>query len=133
MALGDFDLAALKRQSRQTLHGVMAVLASYTDSVTPPTDIHVRWHNTLILRGKPIGVGASGEFGAEILEGIDRIVFQESELTSLGITIASGGYVTIYGYDNARFKLEAELQPDGPENIYFQVSHMPQSLQPGDE
>lgn len=114
-----FDFAALKQRSRLALHGTMAVPAVYEDSQTSATPgVTVRWHNKLARNGK----GETG-FDAEIIEGIDRLVFQESNLALAGITLRRNGRVTIdYKGVVAVFTLEAEEPQDGPENVYWSVS-----------
>lgn len=118
-----FDLARTKLQSRQALHRVLAVSGVYEDSDTPPTGITVRWHNKLARNG-----ALDGGFDVEIIEGIDRLVFAQSELAvalaGAPLTLKSGGTVTIAKY-GAVYDLEAQEPDDGPENRYWAVSHRP--------
>lgn len=114
-----FDIGAFKAQARNTLHATMAVGAIYWDAETDETPITVRWHNKLKLNGT-----AGGEFDVSILEGIDRLVFNGPELTSLGIILdEDSGYVKIPAYDNAVFRVGAMEPADGPVNIYHRVEH----------
>lgn len=114
-----FDIGAFKSQARNTLHATMSVAATYWDDETEPTDITVRWHNRLRLNG-----AAGGEFDVSILEGIDRLVFNDPELTSKGIVLdEDSGYVRIPAYGNALFKVGAMEPSDGPVNIYHRVEH----------
>lgn len=111
-----FNLAQHKRKARQILHGIMAVPAFYSDRDTLPTPITVRWHNKLVSNGASIE-----GFDASIIEGINRLVFQEAELEAAGIALRRGGRVVIPDYDNATFKLDSDAPQDGPENIYWNV------------
>lgn len=111
-----FDLAALKASSRQSLHTALAVAAVYEDSETSPTPITVRSHNKMVRAG-----ALDGGFGVEVFEGLDRLIFNDPELTSKGIILYHGGYVTIPQY-GLRYSLEAQEQSDGPLNIYWTVA-----------
>lgn len=97
----------------------MAVPAFYTDVGTASTPVTVRWHNKLVNNGASID-----GFDATIIEGINRLVFQESELEAAGISLRRGGQVLIPDYDNATFKLDSDAPQDGPENIYWNVVFM---------
>lgn len=111
-----FNLATFKRQSRRVLHSIMAVPASYSDGSTDPTPVTVRWHNKVVNQGaSPDG------YDAVIIQGINRLVFQESELIAAGINLRRGGRVVIPDYDGATFRLDAEAPQDGPENVYWDV------------
>lgn len=115
-----FNFAKYKRQARQTLHGVMAVPAFYQDCDTAATDepnVTVRWHNKLVTNG-----ASQDGFDAQIIEGVNRLVFQEAEIALAGITLRRGGTVLIPDYDNAMFKLDTQAPQDGPENIYWNVT-----------
>lgn len=113
-----FNFAQYKKQARQTLHSVMAVPAFYQDGQTSSTAIPVRWHNKLVNNGaSPDG------YDATIIEGINRLVFQEPDLTLAGITLRRGGLVMIPDYDDAIFKLDTEAPQDGPLNVYWNVSY----------
>jgi hypothetical protein len=113
-----FDLAVLKANSRQSRHSALAVDAVYYDDETPSKPITVRWHNKLARAG-----ALEGGFGAEVIEGINRLVFNESELTSAGITLRHEGRVTIPQY-NLTFSLDSQEPPDGPVNVYWTVAQV---------
>lgn len=100
----------------------MAAEAVYreTDSGPVTEGLTVRWHNKLVKAGS-----AEGGFDAEILEGIDRLVFQESNLAAVGVTLKRRGLVDVdYMGVTAKFRLEAEEPQDGPENVYWVVSRL---------
>lgn len=99
----------------------MAVLAVYEDADTAPTSVTVRQHNKLARAG-----ALDGGFDAEIIEGIDRLVFSQTQLaTALDggpLELRYGGTVTVADY-NAVYALEAQEPDDGPENRYWSVTH----------
>lgn len=110
----------------------MAVSAFYQDpSLEAPVEITVRWHTKLSLAGK----GAE-DFEAAIVEGINRLVFQDTELTSEGreardlpalpegleaLDLVHGGVVTVPDF-GVSFHLDHMEEPDGPLNIYWSVA-----------
>lgn len=122
-------IAGLKKQSRLALHRAMAVSAVYQDDSTPPTWITVRQHNRLARNGS-----MEGGYDTEIIEGIDRLVFNETDLAVNAVVVETGlppetpvvlrsaGLVTIPEYKGAKYELEAEEPSDGPESIYWSVS-----------
>lgn len=117
-----WDLLKAKLKARQALHARLAVSAVYTDEANPAPGVGlaVRWHTKLARAGN-----LQGGFDAEIIEGIERLVFQQSELTSKGITLARGGLVEIAFPENLGtvvFELDVEGEPDGPENVYWTVT-----------
>lgn len=125
-------IASAKLKARRTVHDRAAVSAFYrADEVSPPVELTVRWHTKLSLAGK-----AEDGFDAVIVEGINRLVFQETELTSEGRVVRSlaplpdgmvelelerGGLVEVPSL-NAVFELDHLEQPDGPLNIYWGVT-----------
>lgn len=120
-----FDKAQSMIQRRQVVHATLAVAAFYDDdTLIEPVAITVRWHNKLSRAG-----ALEGGYGVEIIEGIDRLVFNEPELTSKEppLTLIEGGTVAIPSLaalagSPVSFTLEAEEPGDGPINIYWTVS-----------
>lgn len=120
-----FDMAQAKAQNRQVVHSTLAVPAFYDDdTLIEPVAITVRWHNKLSRAG-----ALEGGYGVEIIEGIDRLVFNEPELTSKEppLTLIEGGTVTIPSLaalagSPVSFTLESEEPGDGPVSVYWSVS-----------
>ena len=122
-----FDFASAKTRSRQVVHSTLAVAAVYTDADhTTPVPVTVRWHSKLARAG-----ALEGGFGVEVIEGIDRLVFNRDELAvavkadaddpGTPLELASLGVVYIESYD-ARFSLEAREPYDGPVSEYWTVA-----------
>lgn len=116
-------IARAKLKGRQALHRALAAPAVYRDTSTPVDGlgITVRWHNKLVRNG-----AQEGGYDAEILEGIDRLVFQKSDLAVNAVELKTKGTVTVPFDDgsSAVFRLEAEEPEDGPENRYWSVSRL---------
>lgn len=118
-----FSIDQARKQARRVIHDHAAVLAVYTDNETPPegVELRVRWHTKHARTGNPLA-----GYDAEILTGINRLVFDSSELTSKGVALARGGVVDLIDPDTrqptASFELDAEDDPDGPQNVYWLVT-----------
>jgi hypothetical protein len=114
-----FDLYETKLKARQALHGLASTSASYAGPGDQAGDVTVRWHNkTAIAVGELEGAGY-----ASLFAGIDKLIFQQSNLDEAEVTLATGGVVTItkYGVDYV-FTLDSRLPNDGPENVYWTVT-----------
>jgi hypothetical protein len=114
-------VAELKAECRQVLHENLAVSAFYSDGETPePAEPNctVRWHNKLARNG-----ALDGNYAGEIIEGIDRLVFQDAELNSNNLTLRQGGRVRIPDLV-ATFELDVREPGDGPLNVYWTVARM---------
>lgn len=110
--------SALKAQARQAVHNYFAVVASYTDAFTPPTVVGVRWHNKLI-RPMP---NMEGTGYAEVIEGVNRIIFAQAELQTLDVLLRPKGRVSLVDYPGIVFVLESREPPDGPVDVVWNVS-----------
>lgn len=127
-------VAQHKTKARRALHQRAAVSAFYQDNtLDAPVEVIARWHTKLSMAGK----GEDG-FDAQIIEGVNRLVFQGSELTSEGraasnpplpplpdgldeLELVRGGTVTIPDLGDLVFTLDHREEPDGPLNIYWGV------------
>lgn len=118
-----FDFAELKSQARQALHDALAVSAQYMDDdLVMPVDITVRWHNKI----DRFGDLESGGY-PEVVDGINRMIFNIPELTEKGLQLHAGGEVTITapGFNNAVLVL-ASMEPRvGPIEEIWMVGHRP--------
>jgi len=65
---------------------------------------------------------ANGEDDAlTILENVESLIFSDSQLAALGIVLEYGTVVEVPGY-NISFRLDQEMDRDGPTNIYWTVT-----------
>lgn len=117
-------IAEIKAASRSAIHDHAAVDAVYQDKYTDPANITVRWHTKLQRSG-----ALEGGYDVEIIEGINRLVFNETNLaeaTSVAdgspqpVTLRKRGSVTIPEW-GVTFSLDTLEDPDGPLSIYWSV------------
>lgn len=113
-----FDFAAAKLGMRRVVHRTLGVSALYQGaSMSTPVECKARWHNKLARTGELENGG-----WAEVIEGIDRIVFSIEEATTLAVE--RGGVVTFPSLENASFTLDYELPADGPYEQVWSVARL---------
>lgn len=103
-----FDFAEVKRKTRGVVHATLGVSASYQDSsMSAPVPVRVRWHSKIDRFGDMENAGY-----AEVVEGIDRVIFEAAQARQLGVRHA--GVVIIPQMGNAELTLDAMEPADGP-------------------
>ncbi|WP_288959822.1 hypothetical protein [uncultured Sulfitobacter sp.] len=93
------------------------------DDTTYPTaaqiaeglEFTVRWHNRMTVRGE------LDQDYAGIIEGIDRLIFLDSQLAALEVTPDRGWTVRIPGYEKA-YTLDYKEAKDGPAETKWTVT-----------
>jgi len=119
-------IAEIKSQARQALHDRAAFSAIYSDEVIDepvPTSeqtlaglaLTVRWMNKISVQA------AEGQQGSMILEGVDRVCFNQPQLTALGLTLLRNAVVECPD-QGATFRLDQREPDDGPLNVYWSVT-----------
>lgn len=131
-------LDEMKAERRRVLHDLAAVPARYVDDdhesglIFGPyyegDGLLVRWHNKLVKTGD-----LDGGY-AEVLDGIDRLVFLDSNVAEVSaelydngeapLVLARGARVTIPGYKGLVFILDSQEPPDGPEETAWVVARV---------
>lgn len=119
------DWPAIRQQARQGVHDTFAAPVLYTAPggvVTPSAEqttagllLTARWSNKLAIGGN----GDIGEY-ASVLEGIDRLVFNQPQLTALGLVLRKSAKVTFPAYGKT-FVLDTPLPVNGPVHRYWLV------------
>lgn len=115
-----FDWASAITNARKIVHDTFRVLVQYEDISTPGVlvPLYVRWHDRLTLVGNVVDAGY-----ADVLEGVDRIIFEREELVQKDVLLHRAGKVHFGAtYQNAVLILEALEQSDGPVNVVWKVS-----------
>jgi len=115
-------LALAKANLRQAVHDAFCVDATYKDSsLTEAVAITVRWHNQIANLGQ---MDADGY--AELIQGIERIIFNTTNLTDAGVTLKSKGVVTITltGWGSPKFSLTTKEPMVGPLEEIWQVTRL---------
>lgn len=115
------NFAAIKAKARRDVHASLSVSAryeSYSQEVVFG-GLSVRWHNKQQL----VGDMDSGGY-AQIIDGIERIIFMRDELASAGITLEEGDTVVITaeGFDNVALILKTQEPVVGPVEVIWQVA-----------
>lgn len=103
-----FSFADAKKLVRRTVHKTFAVPALYqADSVSTPVACKARWHSKIEKTGD-----LDNEGWAQVIEGIDRVIFDVDEATTLGVS--RGGKIIFPDLGNIAFELDTQEDPDGP-------------------
>lgn len=129
-------LDQIKADARQRIHGRAAVSATLVDTSHPAglvfaadytgEGLRVRYHNRIAQTGD-----LSSDY-AEIIDGIDRLVFLDSNVAEVSdalvangeapLIIQRGAVVQIAGYKGVRFVLDSQEPPDGPSETIWTVA-----------
>jgi hypothetical protein len=110
-----FDLADLKRQARKVVHDTMSVPAVYENPALPGSvDLRVRWHNKIAINGDLVEAGY-----AEMIEGINRVIFEKAELDEKGVNLARGHKLTVW--DGTVLMLDSQEPAVGPVTVIWRV------------
>ena len=114
-------LSAIKSAARLGIHGRMSEPCVYSNGSDPsvPTLEHQAAGLTLAARfhtKKKVNLGDSD--GLTVMEPIESLIFNQTELDALGLELEHGATVTFPGYGLAAI-LDQPLDGDGPENVYW--------------
>lgn len=86
-----YDRAASVAAARRVVHDTMGVAVNYEDPFTPGlVGLRVRWHNRIALMGDLVDTGYPN-----VVEGVNRVVFDRDELNEKGVVLHTGGQVTL--------------------------------------
>lgn len=105
-------LAEIKAKARKAVHAAFSYAATYQDdTLDAAVDVDVRWHNRLVMTGD---YDSSGY--ANIIDGIERIIFDRDQLGTLGVTPVRGGKVTLTeaGMNGTVLILDSKEKKVGP-------------------
>lgn len=118
-------LSAIKQEARLAIHNRMGEPCLYTDADgTVPTAEHSAAGLELTARfhtKSKVSLGDSD--GLSVMEPIEKLVFNNSQLEALELTLENGAEIFFPGYDLTVI-LDQELDPDGPENRYWTVTRV---------
>jgi len=130
------SLADIKAAARRAIHGRLAVPATLVDEDHPDglifaedytgTGLTVRYHNKIDRSGD-----LDGDY-AEIIDGIDKLVFLDSNVAEVSaalvangepaLVLSRGAEVTIPAYKDLTFVLDSQQPPDGPSETLWVVA-----------
>lgn len=129
------SLVEVKDKARRAIHARLAVACDLVDDDHPAglifdsgdaAQLTVRFHNKIARQGD-----LDGDY-AEIIDGIDRLVFLDSNVAEVSLALVSNGeaplalsrgaVVTIEGYKGLSFTLDSQEPPDGPAETVWVVA-----------
>lgn len=113
-----FDFTSALAGMRKIVHATMGHAAAYSYGVQAAQAVTVRWHDKQVLQG------ALGDAGySEVVEGIDRLIFNKTELVANSVVLNRGGKITLGAqWNNVVLNLEALEPTHGPEEVIWKVS-----------
>lgn len=104
-----FNFAEAKRATRQAVHDTLAVDALFKlDSADVPIPISARLHSQLVRQGRIESAGA------EVIEGINQVVFDRAALHAIGVYPERGNLIVFPDYQDFTVSLDYRLPYDGP-------------------
>lgn len=131
------SLADIKANARRAIHGSLAVSCSLTDTDHPGgllfaedytgVGLTVRYHTKIAATGD-----LEGSY-AEVLDGIDRLVFHAENVAAASEALVANGELPISLLRNAQivipeysllFRLDSLEPPDGPGEIIWNVARV---------
>lgn len=132
------SLADIKAKARRAIHGRLAVPATLVDEDHPEglifaadydgPGLTVRYHNKIDRTGD-----LNGDY-AEIIDGIDKLVFLDEAVAEVSaalvangqppLVLSRGAEVTIEGYKGLTFTLDTQEPPDGPSETLWVVARV---------
>lgn len=132
------SLADIKNRGRRAIHGKLAVSARLVDEDHPDglifaddytgIGLTVRYHNKLQRAGD-----LNGDY-AEIIDGIDRLIFLDDNVAEVSaalvangeapLVLSRGAEITIPAYKGLRFTLDSQEPPDGPAETCWVVARV---------
>lgn len=114
-----FDWTSVLAQAAKVVHDTFKVpVLYYAPGSATGVALHVRWHDRLTQVGNIVDTGY-----ADVLEGIDRVIFEQEELTLQSVVPVREGRV-VFGpqFKNAVLRLEAAEKANGPVNVTWKVT-----------
>lgn len=118
--MSPFNWLDVKAQARGIVHETFRVAATYQDAnLIDPVPLHVRWHNRIARFGDLDSQGY-----AQVLEGIERLIFSRDELATLGVSLHYQGVVSLSDarYQGAQFWLDSREPTVGPVEEIWEVT-----------
>lgn len=117
------SMSAIKTAARTALHAAMAEPAVYNDGdALYPSAEQLAEGLILTVRFSTKSKLLSPESdGLSIMENVEKLIFQSTQLDALGIELEQGAVISIPGY-GIDLVLDQPLDGDGPLNIYWTVT-----------
>lgn len=114
--MGAFNWNELKAETRRIVHDTFAGASLYSDvTLSTPVALNVRWHNKIARNGEL----ESGGY-AEVVEGVERVIFDREELQKKGVQVRAHGLVVLE--DGTRLRLQVSEPVVGPITLTWEVA-----------
>lgn len=108
-------------RARRVVHKTMSHAATYEHPKNPGvvTSLSVRWHNRKLVQGNLVETGY-----ADVLEGVNDVIFDIEELAEKSIVLKAGGIVrlTSPAFNGAFLSLDSQQPDTGPINRVWSVT-----------
>lgn len=116
------SMSAIKAAARAAIHGRLAEPCSLSRGAEViPTAEQSAAGLILSVRFKmKLKLASADTDGVSILENIESVIFSQTQLDDLGLTLEHGDEIEIPGY-GLTFSLDQEMDGDGPHNVYWTV------------
>lgn len=119
-------LSAIKQEARLAIHETMGEPCTYTDNGDPaiPTAEQIAAGLVLTARFHTKTKTQIGDNdGLSVMEPIEKVVFNQAQLDALELELEQGAVIHFPGY-GLSVTLDSDLDPDGPENVYWTVTRV---------
>lgn len=118
------SMSQIKSDARTAIHENLAEPCIYTDRDAPAIPSVEQSAGGLSLSARfksKLKIGNAESDGVSILEGVESLIFFQPQIDALGFELESGAVVAFPGY-GISFRLDQELEPDGPLQRYWTVT-----------
>lgn len=105
---------ALREQARRDIHAAFAVPALLNDTV----ELSVRWHDRFV---RAVGDEGGGGPFAQYLENVDKLIFDDLELSTKAVVLKRGDRITLTDYEDFVLILDSRDPKDGPVKVTWNV------------
>ncbi|QPB11455.1 hypothetical protein JT321_gp28 [Providencia phage Kokobel1] len=113
-----------KARMRKAVHSAFLLSGDLIRAGQETVNLSVRYHNKIALMGDLMEAGYS-----EVIDGVDRAIFNREELKEKGITLVRGNIIQLTdpGFEEIKFSLEAQEPYNGPIEVKWQVKRIDRS------
>lgn len=118
------SISDIKRKARGQLHKRFGEPCTYTapDGAVFPSAEQIAEGLTLSVRfATKLKTFQPETDGVMLLEGVERVIFNQDQLDALALTPEHGGRIEAPGYELS-LDLDQQMDPDGPVNRYWTVT-----------
>jgi hypothetical protein len=118
------SISDVKRAARTGIHGALAEPCIYHDRDLGAIPSAEQSAEGLVLSARfksKLRTASAEDDGISILENVESLIFNQDQLTALDLELENGTVVEFPGY-GISFRLDQEMDRDGPLNVYWTVT-----------